>query len=157
MGRGVIFADASAIVAVLLDEPDASALLRRFEAETGSVYVSPMVRMEVVFTLAKDFARQSGRHPVRPSDLARAEKAYDRFLDRIKATEIPIDVHIGQLATQAARAYGNLVRHPAALDMGDCFAHACAKALGASLLHKGEDFAAPTSSDWRLRRGQAGL
>jgi hypothetical protein len=32
-------------------------------------------------------------------------------------------------------------RHPAALNMGDCFAYACAKANQASLLYKTGDFA----------------
>lgn len=32
-------------------------------------------------------------------------------------------------------------RHPAGLNMGDCFAHACARSLGASILFKGDDFA----------------
>lgn len=32
-------------------------------------------------------------------------------------------------------------RHPAALNMGDCFAYACAQAHRARLLYKGEDFA----------------
>ena len=31
-------------------------------------------------------------------------------------------------------------RHPAALNMGDCFAYACARANGAKLLFKGDDF-----------------
>ena len=31
-------------------------------------------------------------------------------------------------------------RHPAALNMGDCYAYACAKANRAALLFKGEDF-----------------
>ena len=32
-------------------------------------------------------------------------------------------------------------RHPAALNMGDCFAYACAKSNQARLLYTGEDFA----------------
>ena len=31
-------------------------------------------------------------------------------------------------------------RHPARLNMGDCFAYACAEDLGLPLLFKGEDF-----------------
>ena len=44
------------------------------------------------------------------------------------------------LATWAYKTYGR-GRHPAALNMGDCFAYACAKAAGARLLYKGGDFA----------------
>ena len=32
-------------------------------------------------------------------------------------------------------------RHTAMLNMGDCFAYACAKANGAKLLYEGDDFA----------------
>jgi ribonuclease VapC len=31
-------------------------------------------------------------------------------------------------------------RHPAALNLGDCFAYACARLAGAPLLYKGDDF-----------------
>ena len=43
------------------------------------------------------------------------------------------------LATQAYADFGT-GRHPAALNMGDCFAYACAKANRATLLFKGDDF-----------------
>jgi ribonuclease VapC len=43
------------------------------------------------------------------------------------------------LALQACAEFGQ-GRHPAALNMGDCFAYACARAHGAALLFKGEDF-----------------
>ena len=42
-------------------------------------------------------------------------------------------------ATQAYAEFGK-GRHPAALNMGDCFAYACAKANRAALLFKGDDF-----------------
>lgn len=43
----------------------------------------------------------------------------------------------------AAKAYAEFGkgRHAAALNMGDCFAYACAKANRARLLFKGDDFA----------------
>ena len=44
------------------------------------------------------------------------------------------------VALDAYQAYGK-GRHPAGLNMGDCFAYACAKANGAKLLYKGDDFA----------------
>jgi ribonuclease VapC len=43
------------------------------------------------------------------------------------------------LATQAYAEFGK-GRHPAALNMGDCFAYACARANRAALLSKGDDF-----------------
>jgi ribonuclease VapC len=44
-----------------------------------------------------------------------------------------------QIARQAFRQYGK-GRHPAALNFGDCFSYALAKATGLPLLFKGEDF-----------------
>ncbi|HET6195707.1 MAG TPA: type II toxin-antitoxin system VapC family toxin, partial [Acetobacteraceae bacterium] len=44
------------------------------------------------------------------------------------------------LATEAYAQFGK-GRHPAALNMGDCFAYACARTNGARLLFKGRDFA----------------
>lgn len=45
-----------------------------------------------------------------------------------------------ELATQAYAEFGN-GRHAAALNLGDCFAYACAKANRATLLFTGDDFA----------------
>ena len=43
------------------------------------------------------------------------------------------------MAAAAWRRFGK-GRHPAALNLGDCFAYAAAKALGAVLAFKGDDF-----------------
>ena len=44
-----------------------------------------------------------------------------------------------EIASEAFARFGK-GRHPAALNMGDCFAYACAKANKASLLFIGDDF-----------------
>ncbi len=44
-----------------------------------------------------------------------------------------------EIAVNAYAQYGR-GRHPAALNMGGCFAYACAKANRAKLLFKGQDF-----------------
>ena len=56
------------------------------------------------------------------------------------------------LALQAYAQFGK-GRHPAGLNMGDCFAYACAKAHNAALLFKGEDF---PKTDIPLPEGQPG-
>ena len=45
-----------------------------------------------------------------------------------------------ELAVAAYAEFGR-GRHPAALNLGDCFAYACTKANRAKLLFKGDDFA----------------
>ncbi len=54
---------------------------------------------------------------------------------------VDIDAKIGSLAIEASMRYGKAVGHSADLNMGDCFAYACAKSLNVPLLYKGEDFA----------------
>jgi ribonuclease VapC len=44
-----------------------------------------------------------------------------------------------ELAIEAYRNFGK-GRHPAGLNIGDCFAYALAKATGEPLLFKGDDF-----------------
>ncbi|WP_194075198.1 type II toxin-antitoxin system VapC family toxin [Methylobacterium durans] len=44
------------------------------------------------------------------------------------------------LAVEAFARFGK-GRHPARLNMGDCYAYSCVRAYGARLLDKGEDFA----------------
>lgn len=46
-----------------------------------------------------------------------------------------------EIAIQAAIDFGKGSGHPAKLNMGDCFAYACAKTNHARLLYKGDDFA----------------
>ena len=50
-----------------------------------------------------------------------------------------IGVPEGELALTAFDRFGK-GRHPASLNLGDCFAYATAKSLGARLLFKGGDF-----------------
>ncbi len=56
------------------------------------------------------------------------------------------DIHYVEIAEREfecaadAHAHYGKGRHPAALNMGDCFAYACAKSHNAKLLFKGDDF-----------------
>jgi len=65
-----------------------------------------------------------------------------KFDELIDALDIEI-AHSGReqahLARQAYQAFGR-GRHPAKLNIGDCFAYALSKARGEPLLFKGEDF-----------------
>lgn len=44
------------------------------------------------------------------------------------------------VALNAYQRFGKGMGHPAQLNMGDCFAYACAKTNSARLLYKGDDF-----------------
>ena len=59
---------------------------------------------------------------------------------RLTATEtIGVTPQHAMLAIAAFRRFGK-GRHPAALNIGDCFAYALASATGHALLFKGQDF-----------------
>lgn len=133
-----MFVDASAIVAILGAEKGWEAILARLDAHPAKIYVSPLVRFEVVQALARKHTEPA----LKPSSsaLERADEIFSAFTIRLQIEEIAISAQTGALAIQASAAYGKSVGHPAALNFGDCFAYACAKALGVPLLYKGDDF-----------------
>lgn len=63
----------------------------------------------------------------------------DDFLAEVRAVPVPIDAEMGRIAIAAFERCGK-GRHQAALNMGDCFAYACARSMNVPLLCKGNDF-----------------
>ena len=124
----MIFVDASVIVAMLAPEDDGPAFAARIEGGEG-VQVSPVVIWEAVIALAR----------IRRSPIEVAERSVSAFLEDVAAETIPIDAAIGTAAIDAFARYGK-GRHAAALNMGDCFAYACARSRNIPLLAKGDDF-----------------
>jgi ribonuclease VapC len=123
-----MFVDASAIVAILVEEDDAAALTRRLE-QAADRCTSPIAIWEAAAAVARVC-----NLPIRA-----AERILDRFLEQATMQVVPITVAIGRSALSAFERYGR-GRHPAALNMGDCFAYACARELDLPLLFKGDDF-----------------
>jgi ribonuclease VapC len=62
-----------------------------------------------------------------------------RFLDAGGFQFVSIGEREFEVAADAYAQFGK-GRHPAALNMGDCYAYACAKTNQATLLFKGDDF-----------------
>jgi ribonuclease VapC len=123
-----MFVDASAMVAILVEESDAAALTKRLE-QAVERYTSPIALYEAVVGVARVC-----NVPIRA-----AETILDRFLERATVRVVPITAETGRGAISAFERYGR-GRHPAALNMGDCFAYACASELDIPLLFKGDDF-----------------
>ncbi len=117
-----MFLDASAIVAVLVEESDAASLAKRIE-QSAEPCTSPIALYEAVAGVAR---RLNVTIPA-------AEASLDRFLDAARVQIVPITAEIGRSALSAFERYGR-GRHPAALNMGDCFAYACARQLDIPLL-----------------------
>ena len=117
--------DTSAIVAVLYREPEAEIFSQLIhDAETCRISVANHVELFMVVE------RQMG-----PEGARQAEA----FLRRIGVVVDPVTIAQGELARQAFLDFGK-GRHKAALNYGDCFSYALAKALGEPLLFKGNDF-----------------
>jgi ribonuclease VapC len=135
----MMFVDASVIVAILNQEPGWEELVKRLGDLSGERHVSPLVRFEAVMALARAAAEPSGRKPT-PEIVQRARELVDDFMVEIWAQETVISSDMGSIAIDAGMRYGKAVGHPADLNFGDCFAYACAKALSAKLLYKGNDF-----------------
>ncbi|WP_377297325.1 type II toxin-antitoxin system VapC family toxin [Rhizobium sp. SGZ-381] len=137
-----MFLDASALVAIIGDEPEAAALLAKLEAYSGPVYYSSLVVFETVIALARKHKNAAlGQHASTPSPLiAQVEAVVEAFLLDLGAIETPIAADAHRTALAAARRYGRAVGHPARLNFGDCFAYASASGLDVPLLFVGNDF-----------------
>ena len=123
----MIVVDTSAIFAILTKETG-SHLLRDLIQQASSAQVSTGTYLELSIVCSR-----------RAGD--RAVLEMQAFLTAADIRLVPFDAAQADLAAEAYRTYGK-GRHAAALNFGDCFAYALAKALDAPLLYKGTDFAA---------------
>jgi ribonuclease VapC len=124
----MIFVDASAMISMMTGESDADGLADRLGAERLRL-CSAISVWETIAGLCRThtFSVPSARAVVQ----CFIESNYLRF--------VGIGEREFELAAQAYAEFGE-GRHRAALNMGDCFAYACAKANRARLLFKGDDF-----------------
>ena len=137
----MLFIDASVIVAVLADEADGETLLDRLESDGGPFLVSAVSRFEAVLAIAGRMSRsRSGERPTSPDDIETARRLVDEFVSEMEATEVRISGDITEKAIDTASRFGKVVGHPARLNMGDCFAYACARGHRTRLAFKGDDF-----------------
>jgi ribonuclease VapC len=123
-----MFVDASALVAIIGEEDDGQALAERFERIERS-YTSALAIYEATLALAR----------VGRMSLTTVSTLLDDFITRSRIEIVPTTAEIGGIAIDAFARFGR-GNHPARLNMGDCFAYACARSLGVPLLCKGGDF-----------------
>jgi ribonuclease VapC len=118
--------DTSAVVAVLLAEPDAGALAAALASATAPLMSAANYVELLLVSLSRGIAGRS--------------EVDDTLVDA--AIEIvPVSLEQARLAVTAFERFGK-GRHPAPLNFGDCFAYALAKERGLPLLFKGgDDFA----------------
>ena len=123
-----MFLDASAIIAIIARESDAASLAARL-GQSARAITSPIAVYESVLGLAR----------VGNTSIVDATAVVDRFLNEVNATVVPIDALCGREAIAAFERFGK-GRHAAALNLGDCFAYACARTLDVPVLCKGSEF-----------------
>src|SRR4051794_16211309 len=123
-----MFVDASVIVAMMNDEPDGALLSERLDGDLTPL-TSGLALFEAVLAVSR----------TRRSTIEQARGFVDEFVHITGVEIIGISPHDAQEAIGAFNRFGK-GRHRAALNMGDCFAYACAKSRSIPLLCKGDDF-----------------
>jgi ribonuclease VapC len=117
--------DTSAILAILLQEPDAKRLAE-------AVHSDPTRLMSGVSVLECSIVIEARKGPA-------GGREFDLLLHRAGVEVVPFTADQAELARQAWRRFGK-GNHPAGLSLGDCCAYALAKTSGEPLLCKGNDF-----------------
>ncbi len=123
-----MFIDASAMVAMLTDEPDGDRLARVLEGDQG-----PITSAIAIYETA---ARLMSKSSLSGEE---ARRTVEEFLRTTNVRVVAIGEREAEMALRAFERFGKR-RHPAGLNMGNCFAYACAKVHGAPLLFIGDDF-----------------
>jgi ribonuclease VapC len=121
----MIVIDASAVIAILMREPGWETVVQAMQRAT-SRQIGAIALWEAAATL-----------------LARGDEdpvtTVQAFLEAERIEIAPVSADQTLVAIEARKTFGK-GRHPAKLNLGDCFAYALARAMGAPLLFVGADF-----------------
>ncbi len=120
----MIVVETSAVIAILLGEPERDAFLNILASDELALPASCLLEASASF--------RRKRHDPR---------MFDDFIASFSPRILPFDETQARIAVEADRRYGRDSGHPARLNFGDCMSYAAAIALGAPLLFKGGDFA----------------
>lgn len=114
--------DTSALMAVLLDEPQAGLCIAALEAEDDLLISAGTVAEALVVAGRRHVGREM-----------------ERLIDGLGFEVVGVTVDSARRMAQAYTRWGKGA-HPAALNFGDCFAYELASTQGCPLLFVGEDF-----------------
>ena len=118
--------DASALIAILRNEPETEAFVRAIDD-------APRSRISAANFLEAAIVIDRARNPL-------PVRRLDDLMAELRVVIEPVTEAQAHIAREAYRDYGRGSGHPARLNFGDCFACALARATGAPLLFKREDF-----------------
>ena len=119
----MIAVDTSALMAIVLNEPNADACVAALEAG-GDLLISAGTMAEALIVATR---RNVG-------------KEMERLIEGLGFEVVSVTPASARRIAQAYESWGKGV-HPAALNFGDCFAYEVAKEYRCLLLYVGEDFA----------------
>ena len=118
----MIAVDTSALMAIVLDEPEADACAAALEAE-NDLLISAGTVAEALIVAARRNVRDE----------------MERLIDGLGFEVAAVTQASARRVAQAYESWGRGV-HSAALNFGDCFAYEAAKERGCRLLFVGDDF-----------------
>ena len=118
----MIAVDTSALMAIMLNEPEAAACIAALETEADLLISAGTVAEALVVA-----ARRNVREEM------------ESLIDGLGFEIAPVTQGSARRVAQAYENWGRGV-HPAALSFGDCFAYEVAKERGCRLLFVGDDF-----------------
>ena len=122
MKASAIVVDTSALMAIILDEPDAERCIEAL-ASSQALFISAGTVAEVLIV-----ASRRG-----------VDREIKSLINGLGFKVIPVSEGDAHRIAQAHQRWGKGV-HPAGLNFGDCFAYVTAQELGYPLLYIGNDF-----------------
>ncbi len=118
----MIAIDTSALMAVVLDEPDAAACVDVLEREADIVISAATVAEALIVAKRRNVGDE-----------------IERLIEGLGMQVVPMTAAQANRVAQAYTRWGKGL-HRAALNFGDCFAYAVAQQHACPLLYVGEDF-----------------
>jgi len=118
--------DSSALLAILLSEPESSQLVQAIAAADERVVAAPTIVEAAAVMLSR---RGAG-----------GEIALDALVQRLEIEIVPMSSEAANVSRRAYRRYGKGIGSPGVLNYGDCLAYGVAMSRGTTLLYKGKDF-----------------
>lgn len=119
----MIVVDSSAVISVLTREPGSDKIIAALDASNPRlISAGTLLELGIVCESKTD-----GRVPM------------ERVVEQFALTVVPVEDQHLAAAMAGWRRFGK-GRHPAGLNLGDCFAYALAITAGAPLLFVGDDF-----------------
>lgn len=119
----MIVIDTSALVAMLLGEPEATACREVVEAQDAILISAGTLAEALIVSGERGFADRMAA-----------------LVDGLDCTILPVNSAVAHRVAGAYARWGK-GHHPARLNLGDCFAYASASEHGCPLLYVGDDFA----------------